>query len=156
MMLYHTSTVVVKKPDVYHSRQHLDFGTGFYLTSLRDQAEKYGQRYIRRGETSYMNIYELDNITTDFKRITFDSYDGEWLDFVAACRKGLPHTEYDIIEGGIADDQVFDTIDLYFSGVYSREQALDQLRYKRPNHQICITNQLLLDKYLHFVESVKL
>ena len=61
-----------------------------------------------------------------------------------------------IIEGGIADDQVFDTIDLYFSGVYSYEQALDQLRFKKPNHQVCITSQKVLDECLHFVESIKL
>lgn len=66
------------------------------------------------------------------------------------------HLSYDIIEGGIADDQVFDTLDLYFSGIYTYEQALDQLRFKHPNHQICITNQLLLDKHLHFIESIKL
>lgn len=34
MKLYHTSTIIVDKPDVYHSREHLDFGKGFYLTTL--------------------------------------------------------------------------------------------------------------------------
>lgn len=156
MRLYHTSTVVVERPDIYHSREYLDFGKGFYLTSLPEQAEKYGQRYLRKGESAYMCVYELDDVLIDFKRIIFEAYNGEWLDFVAACRKGLPHAEYDIIEGGIADDQVFDTIDLYFSGIYNREQALDQLKYKRPNHQICITNQRLLDEHLHFIKAVKL
>ena len=50
-------------------------------------------------------------------------------------------------------DQVFDTVDLYFSGIYTKEQALDQLRYKKPNHQVCITSQDVLDKYLHFQSS---
>lgn len=49
-----------------------------------------------------------------------------------------------------------DTIDLYFSGIYTYEQALDQLRFKHPNQQVCITSQLLLDKHLHFIESIKL
>ena len=61
-----------------------------------------------------------------------------------------------IVEGGIADDQVFDTIDLYFTGLYTREQALDQLQYKKPNHQVCITNQSLIDNYLQFLYSEKL
>ena len=81
---------------------------------------------------------------------------GEWLDFITACRKGLPHEQFDIIEGGIADDQVFDTIDLYFSGIYTREQALGELREKKPNHQICITSQVVLDKFLHFKSSQRL
>lgn len=63
---------------------------------------------------------------------------------------------YDIIEGGIADDQVFNTLDLYISGIYTREQALDQLKYKKPNHQVCITSQEILEKHLHFVSSEKL
>jgi hypothetical protein len=142
---------------VAHSREHLDFGRGFYLTSLREQAEKYGLRFLRKGEEAVMNIYELDDENLqEFSRIIFDAYDSRWLDYVTVCRKGQDRTIYDIIEGGIADDQVFDTIDLYFSGVYTYEQALDQLRFNHPNHQVCITNQLVLDKHLHFSESIKL
>ena len=51
--LYHTSNVEVRIPDLRHSREHLDFGRGFYLTSLREQAEKYGQRFLRKGETAW-------------------------------------------------------------------------------------------------------
>ena len=54
--LYHTSNVEVSVPDVLHSREHLDFGRGFYMTSLREQAEKYGQRFLRKGENAYLNI----------------------------------------------------------------------------------------------------
>ena len=154
--LYHTSNVEIPTPDVLHSREHLDFGRGFYLTSLQEQAVKYGQRFLRKGEDAFMNIYEIDEELHGFSRIIFDAYDGEWLDYITACRKGQPHAIYDIVEGGIADDQVFDTIDLYFSGIYTYEQALDQLRFKHPNHQVCITNQQLLDKHLHFIESIKL
>ena len=156
MKLFHTSNIVVQIPNVTYSRNHLDFGRGFYLTSLKLQAENYGQRFLRKGEEAYLNIYELDEDLEEFTRISFDSYNGGWLDFVTACRKGQPHENYDIIEGGIADDQVFDSIDLYFSGIYNREQTLDQLRYKHPNHQLCITNQQLLNEHLHFIESVKL
>lgn len=154
--LFHTSNVVVSHPDVSYSREHLDFGRGFYLTTLRGQAEKYGERFLRKGEEAYLNIYELDDKLSDVSRIVFDAYDGDWLDYVTACRKGFPRTNYDIIEGGIADDQVFNTVDLYFAGIYTREQALDQLRFKRPNHQLCITNQQVLEKHLHFIESIKL
>lgn len=153
MILYHTSTLEILRPDLSYSRPRLDFGKGFYLTLLRSQAENYGERFMRRGEKAVLNIFLLDEIRTDCKHKIFSAYDGEWLDFVAACRKGLQHENYDIIEGGIADDQVFDTVDLYFSGIYTREQALDQLQYKKPNHQVCITSQNILDKYLHFQSS---
>lgn len=153
MILYHTSTLEILRPDLSYSRPRLDFGKGFYLTSLRSQAENYGERFMRRGEKAVLNIFLLDEMRTDCKHKIFSAYDGEWLDFVAACRKGLQHENYDIIEGGIADDQVFDTVDLYFSGIYTREQALDQLQYKKPNHQVCITSQNILDKYIHFQSS---
>lgn len=156
MRYYHTSTIIVSQPDICHSRKHLDFGIGFYLTPLEKQARDYGQRFIRRGEAAIMNIYEFSDEIIGAKRKVFSAYDGEWLDYVTACRKGLPHEHYDLIEGGIADDQVFDTIDLYLQGIYTREQALDQLRWKKPNQQLCITSQQVIDHYLQFIESVTL
>lgn len=156
MRLYHTSNLIIEKPDVLHSRKHLDFGVGFYLTPLEQQARDYGQRFIRRGEDAIMNVYELSDEIPQISRKVFEAYDGEWLDYITACRKGLPHEQYDVIEGGIADDQVFDTVDLYLQGLYTREQALDQLRWKQPNHQLCITAQKVLDTHLQFIESISL
>lgn len=157
MKLYHTSNIEVSKPNIKFSRNHLDFGKGFYLTKFKEQAVKYGQRFLKKEENAFLNVYELDDkIMSLYTNKVFENYDGEWLDYVAACRKGLPRQEYDIVEGGIADDQVFDTIDLYFTGLYTREQALDQLQYKKPNHQVCITNQSLIDNYLQFLYSEKL
>ncbi len=156
MILYHTSNIEIQNPDLLHSRSKLDFGKGFYLTPLRIQAEKYGERFLRRGIKAMLNIFSLDDERENCTYKVFNSYDGEWLDFVMACRKGLPHATFDIIEGGIADDQVFNTVDLYFSGIYTREQALNQLQYTKPNRQICITSQYVLDKYLHFQSSKQL
>ena len=156
MILYHTSNIRIEHPDVRHSRQYLDFGVGFYTTLLLKQAIDYGERFLRRGETAILNTYELDERLNMFTHHVFSSYDEDWLDFVSSCRKGQPHATFDIIEGGIADDQVFNTIDLYFSGIYTKEQALAQLRYKKPNNQICITSQEILDNHLHFVKSENL
>lgn len=156
MILYHTSISTIDKPDVVHSRPHLDFGKGFYLTGIRMQAVSYGDRFIKQGEVAILNQYELQPIDSNFSHKIFNAYDAEWLDFIAACRKGLPHQHFDIIEGGVADDQVFNTIDLYFAGIYTKEQALQELRFKKPNHQICITNQAVIDQYLRFIKSVKL
>ena len=154
MTLYHTSTLEIKLPDIRLSRPHLDFGKGFYLTELRSQAVRYGERFRRRGEQPIMNEYEFDEIRPNSSYKLFEEYDGEWLDFVTACRKGLKHEQYDVIEGGVADDNVFDSIDLYFAGIYNREQALAELRYKKPNHQICITNQEVINQHLRFVKSI--
>ena len=44
MIMYHASTTIIEKPDVLHSRDKLDFGRGFYLTSIREQAVQYAER----------------------------------------------------------------------------------------------------------------
>ena len=96
--LYHTSNQEVSQPDLLHSRQHLDFGRGFYLTPIYEQAKKYGERFLRKGEEAYINVYELDEDLTGFTKKVFEQYDNQWLDFVTACRKGHDHPHYDIIE----------------------------------------------------------
>ena len=59
MRLYHSSNIIVEKPDTSHSRKYLDFGRGFYLTSIYDQAIRYAQRLKRRGQPAWLNIYEF-------------------------------------------------------------------------------------------------
>lgn len=60
---------------------------------------------------------------------------------------------YDIVEGGVANDNVIDTVEDYENGIITAEQVLGQLRYKKVNHQICILNQEIIDKYLTFKHS---
>ncbi len=73
------------------------------------------------------------------------------------CRKGYsPPDRYDAVSGGIANDKVFNTIDLYFSGFITKEEALDRLKYERPNHQLCILNGQMLERHLRFVKAEKL
>lgn len=153
MRLYHASAVIVERPDVYHSREHLDFGRGFYLTVLRHQAEKYARRFLFRSGKAYINEYILDDELPGFTRKKFDKYDAGWLDFVGNCRKGIRQQTFDIVEGGIANDKVFNTIDLYFSGNMSREDALGRLAFEQPNHQLCILNQEVITHHLHFVSA---
>ena len=40
MKVYHTSRYIIETPDVKHSRDLLDFGKGFYITPLVEQAKK--------------------------------------------------------------------------------------------------------------------
>lgn len=137
-----------------HSRDLLDFGKGFYLTSLVEQARKYAQRFLFQEEKAYLNQYDLDeNLARGYKVKIFAGYDEEWLDFVSLCRLGKQTALYDLVAGGIADDKVFNTVDLYFSGNISKEEALRRLAFVHPNHQICILNQEILDRHLHFLKA---
>lgn len=156
MILYHSSNVQVRLPDTVHSRDDLDFGKGFYLTNLLGQAESYAMRFKRRNQDSWLNIYEFVHKPTDWKICRFDSYNDEWLDFISKCRAGIDDTDYDMVIGGIADDKVIRTLDRYFQGEISADQALGILRYERPNIQFCIRSQAMLDSCLHHIESKRL
>ena len=156
MEVYHASTVVVDSPDTTHSRDFLDFGPGFYVTTLQDQAVKYGARYINRGKNAILNIYELADDLSKWKVVTFKQYDEAWLDFVTECRQGRVVGNYDVIIGGIANDKVFRTIDLYFAGDISKEECLRKLVFEKPNNQICIRSQQVLNECLTFKNSKRL
>ena len=83
----------------------------------------------------------------------FGSYNEEWLDFVCRCRKGNDvYKQYDIIEGGVANDKVYRTMDLYMAGIYNKEQALQNLAYEKPNNQLCFITQKAIDSCLKFLE----
>ena len=156
MEVYHASSVIVDSPDVVHSRAFLDFGKGFYMTTIREQAEKYALRFLRRNKEAWLNIYELDEAYLAYRVKTFTEYNEEWLDFVAQCRTGRDVENYDIIMGGIANDKVFRTVDLYFAGDISKEECLRRLIFEEPNNQICIRSQQVLNECLTFKSSQRL
>lgn len=159
--LYHGSYVAVSQPQISCGRRNLDFGCGFYLTALRPQAERWAQlvteRKIRNG-IPQLNVYHFDEALASQSRwLRFGEYNLEWLDYVVACRAGEDlWQQYDIVEGGVANDNVIDTVEDYTMGIISAVQALGQLRYKPVNHQLCIINQSIIDHCLHFVEAVAL
>ena len=61
MILYHTSNMEIRKPDIAFSRSSLDFGRGFYTTENKSQAEKYARRFFKQNEPAVMNIYSFDD-----------------------------------------------------------------------------------------------
>ena len=156
MEVFHASTQEILHPDILHSRKYLDFGPGFYVTTLRQQAVNYAERFKRRKRQAWLNTYELAATYINYRIKTFERYDAEWLDFVTECRKGNIVGEYDIVRGGIADDKVFRTIDLYFAGDITKDEALKRLLFEKPNDQLCFHTQKILDECLTFKNSIEL
>lgn len=156
MILYHSSNTSVEKPDVLHSRKYLDFGRGFYLTSIYDQAVRYAQRFKRRGQEAWLNTYELSDNIEVWNIRRFETYNQEWLDFVAQCRDGKDVGDYDMVVGGIANDRVIITLDRYFAGELTKEEALGQLMFEKPNIQYCIRSGKMLSEAVSFIKSEQL
>lgn len=159
-ILFHGSTLVVDNPSATIGRSELDFGPGFYLTNDRSQAEKWAltKSSRRNGSSAVVNVYSFDAQSfpeSQYRKMVFPAYSLDWLDFVASSRKErAPWSGLDWIEGGIANDSVISTVDAYVDGFITAEQALGQLVSAELRHQICISNQEILDRYLHFQEAV--
>lgn len=157
MILFHGSDKVVEKPETNFGRKKVDFGQGFYLTSLHEQAVKWAKIIaFKKGlGKAYVSEYTLDESLLDslgLRYKKFLAYDMEWLDYVIDCRNGGSlQNQYDVVEGGVANDNVIDTVENYENGIITAEQALGQLQYKKVNHQICIRSQEVLDRMLQFI-----
>lgn len=152
MIVYHGTTEIIRRPDVIHSKKYLDFGTGFYVTTFEEQARKWALRKgLRQEKKAVVNVYEMKKDLRDYRVLTFEHENEQWLDFVCDCRKGKELNQlYDIVIGNVADDDVFKTVDLYFRGLWEKEKVLKELRYYKMNDQICIINQNTLDEVLEF------
>lgn len=160
LTVYHGSTQTVDSPICTLGRPKLDFGQGFYLTDIKEQAARWAKALAdKRGMQPVLNIYTLDRerILSEGRCKIFTSYNADWLDFIVANRRGENvAAEYDYIEGGIANDRVIDTVNLYIQGLIDSGTALQQLAFYKPNNQICLLNQSLTDKYLHFYGSERI
>ncbi len=160
MKVFHGSYTEVAAPLVKLGRSKVDFGQGFYVTKLQLQAEAWARVMAeRKGKKAkaVVSVFSLNMeglMSSGYRIKTFESYDREWLDYVVDCRRGgsMQH-QYDVVEGGVANDNVIDTVEDYENGIITVEQALGQLKYKSVNHQICILSQDVADRFLTFVSS---
>lgn len=157
MILYHGSWLEISKPDLIHSRDNVDFGRGFYTTPIHEQAVKWCEKFKRRGKEGIVSRYDFDETAFQNLRILkFDNYSEEWLDFILNCRTGKDTTDYDIVIGGVANDKVFNTVELYFDHLIDKKEAIRRLRFEKPNLQICLRTQKALDEYLHYEGSERI
>ena len=153
MILYHGSFQEVSNPDLEHSRTNVDFGRGFYTTPIYAQAIKWSEKFKNRGWSGIISSYTIDEHYFEIlKVLSFETYSEEWLDFILNCRSGKDVSDYDIVIGGVANDKVFNTVELYFYGLIDKNEALKRLRYEEPNLQICFRSMEALSR-LHFEGS---
>lgn len=130
MTVYHGGYQKVKKPEIRKGRNTKDFGTGFYCTIIKEQAQRWAKRY----DTGIVSIYDVI-MNTELNIKEFHEMSEEWLDFIVACRAGKSH-DYDIVIGAMADDQIYNFISDYIEGTITREQFWVLAKFKYPTHQI--------------------
>lgn len=147
MILYHGSKEIVEYPEIRKAMYNKDFYFGFYCTQFPEQAKRWATRYGKKG---YLNSYEYipnDNL----KYLIFNEMTEEWLDFIVDCRSGKSH-DYDIVEGPMADDRIYNYIQNYMDGKITRAAFWELTKFNYPTHQISFHTISALDT-LKFVGS---
>lgn len=131
MEIYCGSNEIVKFPEIRKTLYTKDFSWGFYCTNNLSQAKRWASR---NSENKIVNVYNYvpDNSLNILK---FEEMNDEWLDFIAECRSGNVHN-YDIVEGPMADDTIWNFVNDFLEGNISREAFWVLAKFKHPTHQI--------------------
>ncbi len=140
MKIFHGSNMVVAKPQILTNGFYKDFGYGFYCTVLEKQAQRWA---LTKKTYHVVNKYMYkENSACNIK--IFSEMTDEWLQFVVDCRRGIKH-DFDIVEGAMADDTIWDYIEDYVSGRISKEAFWVLVKFKYPTHQIVFCTEKALE-----------
>lgn len=158
MKLYHGSNIKVQKPQILISDRKLDFGTGFYLTSSLEQAERWAELTADRRGTGKptISVYEFDETKlAELKIIKFEKANKKWLDFVVANRdNAVDDQKWDIVIGPVANDRTMPVIRLFIAKVYTAAEALRRLLPQKLHDQYTFKTQAAL-QFLKFQEVIE-
>lgn len=146
-IVYHGSNMIVAKPKIMINGHYKDFGYGFYCTKIEKQAKRWP--LTKRG-ASVVNSY-IYTPSDDLRICIFPQMTAEWLQFVADCRRGLEHN-LDIVEGPMADDQIWDYVEDYIAGNITESAFWELAKFKYPTHQIVFCTEVAL-RVLHYEGS---
>lgn len=150
MKLYHGSNVNIVAIDLAMCRPYKDFGKGFYLTDIKDQAIKMATRVAKiYGGIPVINEFEIsDSFMTDsnLKIKNFGSRaTDEWAEFVMNNRNknykdvhnGLCNIDnkYDVVIGPVADDNMALLFRQYENEIIDFDTLLKGMKYKQLSSQ---------------------
>lgn len=153
MIVFHGSNVIVDHPDIKHSFRALDFGKGFYVTTVKGQAERWARRKadICGTDKAIVTVY---NMVEDFNGLIYKCFETdltEWIDFVCRCRdEEKDYLQYDLIRGKVANDKVFRVVDMYHAGIWDKERALKEIKVYPDYDQIAFISSKAIDQLLRY------
>ncbi|MDR0865210.1 MAG: DUF3990 domain-containing protein [Candidatus Symbiothrix sp.] len=146
MEIYHGGYCSIETPKIIEGKYTKDFGTGFYCTGIKEQAERWAKRY----DTPTISFYNFQ-MANNLNILHFIEMTDEWLEFIVNCRNGVKHN-YDIVIGAMANDQIYNYISDYISGVITKEQFWVLAKFKHPTHQINLCTKDAL-KCIEFIKK---
>ena len=149
MIVYHGGYVEIFEVDLSKSVINRDFGRGFYVTKLREQAEYWairkGKQHKTNGFVTEFQFPEVAFTSYGMNVLRFTDYTEEWLDFVVMNRSAKSPDnlhDYDIVEGPVANDDIATRITFYLEGGITKAEFLEELKFKHlTSHQIALCTQ---------------
>lgn len=139
MVLYQGDKKVLEKPKLYLDGFYKDFGYGFYCTNFEKQAKRWA---LTKKNKHVVNVYSYTE-NKNLNCLIFKEMSDEWLDFVVSSRQGIRH-DYDIVEGSMADDTIWNYVDDFARGLISRTTFWELVKFKYPIHQIVFCTEAAL------------
>lgn len=141
MILYHGSNMPVDVIDLNKGKKGKDFGQGFYLSELYEQAYRMAELTVAKtGEGDPVVskfVYDKEK-AADLKILRFEGYTKEWAEFIIMNRRNrtnLQAHDYDIVYGPIADDTVGATINLFLRSYIDLDELIRRLKFVVPKYQ---------------------
>lgn len=150
MQIYYGRNVIVNQPKIITDGFYKDFGYGFYCTNFEKQAKRWA---LTKKNKHVVNVYSYTE-NKNLNCLIFKEMSDEWLDFVVSSRQGIRH-EYDIVEGPMADDTIWNYVDDFARGLISRTAFWELVKFKYPTHQIVFCTEAAL-KCLEYDRSYQL
>ena len=148
--MYKESNVIVNQPKIITDGFYKDFGYGFYCSAFEKQAMRWA---LTKRPNHIVNVYSyIEN--EELNCLVFEKMSDEWLDFVVSCRRRISHT-YDIVEGPMADDTIWNYVDDFARGLISRNAFWELVKFKYPTYQIVFCTEDAL-KCLSYLRSYSL
>lgn len=150
MKLYHGSNTKIESINLAMCRPYKDFGTGFYLTDNKEQAERMAVRVSKiYGGVPQLNVFEIQNDFKDLPDINIKDFGEqtteEWAKFVMNNRNKSfadvsdilcnRDNKYDIVIGPVADDNMALLFRQYENEMIEFETLLRGLIYKKTSSQ---------------------
>lgn len=152
--LYHGTNIEFDKIDLSICSPNKDFGQGFYLTDIKEQAEQMAIRRTRIADFGEPTIlkYRFDETllnNSELKVKIFTQPSEEWALFIMenrkASRTNFKHN-YDIVVGPIADDGVVFQLERYVRNMITLETLVQELTFKKLNIQYFFGTDLAISK----------
>ncbi|MBQ3426608.1 MAG: DUF3990 domain-containing protein [Clostridia bacterium] len=150
MKLYHGTNLDISEIDLNKCRPYKDFGRGFYLTEINEQAMNMARRVARiYGGSPIVNVYEIPDdflYSTELNIKNFGKDPSEaWAVFVMNNRSRdfkdftSPDcnldSKYDIVAGAVADDDMAMLFRQYQNKLIDFETLVKGMIFKETNSQ---------------------